>query len=140
MQSRWPALVKNKKYTTLLVFLRFPGFNADAIGNPDSEWVHLFTDAMAAAFDPFFYLFPVFDTTLLWMFPRRAKLHQGAEQLLKPIEDIIVEKKEKLRQGITSSLENNEKDLCTLVLEAEMDGSGGGLTIDEIKVFIDGVL
>ncbi|KAG0176177.1 Cytochrome P450 3A4 [Apophysomyces sp. BC1034] len=108
-------------------------FNADAIGDPDSEWVRLYNAMTSGAFHPFYFLFPIFDTTLRWMFPSRVKVHQGVGHFFAKVEEIIAEKRENLRKGRVSSLDNNEKDLCTLLLEAEMDGSGEGLTNAEIK-------
>ncbi|KAF7724272.1 Cytochrome P450 3A4 [Apophysomyces ossiformis] len=108
-------------------------FCADAIGNPENEWVELYTSVIEGAFHPFFSQFPMFDTTLRWMFPSRVQARQKADQFFAMVDEVIARKQEKLRQGQSALASNSEKDLCTLLLEAAMDGSGRGLTNDEIR-------
>ncbi|KAI7891077.1 cytochrome P450 [Mucor mucedo] len=107
------------------------GYNANAIGDKNSEWVGYYTALSKGAFDPFFFLFPIFDTTLRWMFPSRMHLHKILEVFLGKITQIIVDKREMIAKGGASSLGENEKDLCTLMIEAE-EGEGGVLTNAEM--------
>ncbi|CAO3683430.1 unnamed protein product [Umbelopsis vinacea] len=106
-------------------------YNANAIGNKDSEWVKLYTDLKEGAFNPLFFLIPAFDTKYRHLFPSRVQLHQDLKLFLRKIEDIIVEKRAKLAEG-RSLLDETEKDLCTLMLEAEADGEGSSLSNSEL--------
>lgn len=68
------------------------------------------------------------------MFPSRMHLHKILEVFLGKITQIIVDKREKIaKQGGIESLGENEKDLCTLMIEAE-EGEGGVLTNAEMMV------
>lgn len=88
------------------------------------------------AFHPFFFLFPIFDTKLRWMFPSRVRLHKVLEAFLARIDDIIVEKRALIaNNGGIGSLDDSEKDLCTLMIEAE-SGEGGTLTNEQMMVCI----
>jgi cytochrome P450 len=85
------------------------------------------------AFNPLFFLIPAFDTKYRHLFPSRVQLHQDLKLFLRKIEDIIVEKRAKLAEG-RSLLDETEKDLCTLMLEAEADGEGSSLSNSELMV------
>ncbi|KAI7897291.1 cytochrome P450 [Mucor mucedo] len=108
------------------------GYNANAIGDKNSEWVRYYTTLVKGVFNPFFFLFPIFDTKLRWMFPSRVRLHQTLKDFLAKVEQIIIEKRLLIaKQGGIDSLDDAEKDLCTLMIEAEA-GEGGALTNEEM--------
>jgi cytochrome P450 len=85
------------------------------------------------AFHPLFFLIPAFDTKYRHLFPRRVQLHQDLKRFMGKVEDIIVNKRAQLAEG-RSQLDEAEKDLCTLMLEAEADGEGSSLTNEELLV------
>lgn len=112
----------------------FEGYNANAIGDRESEWVRLFTNLKEGVFNPFFFFFPIFDTKLRWMFPSRVKVHQDLKVFLSKITEVIVEKRASFtNSGIMDSVNDNEKDLCTLMIEAE-ESEGGKLTNEQMMV------
>ncbi|KAL9537251.1 hypothetical protein MBANPS3_011946 [Mucor bainieri] len=121
-----------KKYTFDAITTAGFGHNANAIGDKESEWVHLYTSLMDGSTDPFFYLFPIFDTKLRWMFPSRTKIHQNVEVFLSKITSIIEDKRTSIaNKDYGTAVEDNEKDLCTLMIEAEAS-SGGKLSNEEM--------
>lgn len=85
---------------------------------------------------PFFILFPTFDTTLRTWFPSRRQAHKDLDDFLAMMEKIIENKRCVIReQKENNSLEDNEKDLLTLMIESEMnDGDGQVLSNEELKV------
>lgn len=110
------------------------GYNANAIGDKESEWVGLYTSFMEGVLDPFFYLFPVFDTKLRWMFPSRTRVHRNVDVFLSKITEIIENKRAAIASdSYANTTEDSEKDLCTLMIEAEAS-SGGKLTNEEMMV------
>lgn len=83
---------------------------------------------------PFYFLFPIFDTNLRWLIPSRDQLHKDLDVFLSRINDVIVEKRALIAdKGGIDSLDDNEKDLRTLMIEAE-EGEGGTLTNEEMMV------
>lgn len=108
-------------------------YNANAIGDRNSDWVKLYSDLKDGAFHPLFFLIPAFDTKYRHLFPRRVQLHQDLKRFISKIENIIVNKRAQLAEG-RSQLDEAEKDLCTLMLEAEADGEGSSLTNEELLV------
>jgi cytochrome P450 len=88
--------------------------------------------------DPLFFLFPFLDSKFLWLFPKRKLLHQKLDTFLDMLETIITHKRQDLKQGNVhnDSLEENERDLLTLMIESEMRGEGA-MKAEELKVYKD---
>ena len=79
-------------------------------------------------------MFPILDTKLRWMFPKRVQLRKDLDAFLSKIEDIVNEKRATIaKEGGVSSIDNADKDLCTLMIEAESN-EGGKLTNEEMMV------
>jgi cytochrome P450 len=73
------------------------------------------------------------DERFLWLFPERQRLHRELERFNKMIESIIVEKREKIKDGFYDVSEDHEKDLLTLMLETE-SSEGYSMTNEDIQV------
>lgn len=80
----------------------------------------------AGVFDPFFFLFPKLDSKYLWLFPKRALIHKELDKFFNMLDGIIVFKREQLNDSNyqNESLNENEKDLLTLMIESEKRGEG----------------
>lgn len=102
------------------------GFDFKAIREKDNDWVNTYNTVSKGMGDPFFFLLPIFDTKLLWLFPKRQAVHKEMSRFLKMMDQIIVQKREAIASGRNQNdaLEENEKDLLTLMIEAEAKGEG----------------
>lgn len=80
----------------------------------------------AGVFNPFFFLFPKLDSKYIWLFPKRALIHKELDRFFDMLDDIIVIKREMLNNSNyqNQSLNENEKDLLTLMIESEKRGEG----------------
>jgi hypothetical protein len=87
--------------------------------------------------DPLFGLFPSLETYFLWMFPQRKQQHRDLNCFLDMIDVIIEEKRRKVESGENQNenLQENEKDLLTLMLESESKGEGK-MENAELQVYI----
>ncbi|RCH83429.1 cytochrome P450-dit2 [Rhizopus stolonifer] len=77
----------------------------------------------------FFVLFQIFDDQLKWLFPSRVEAHQRLDHLLKRIDEMIALKRVTVTEKIGSldyysTTSDAEKDLLTLMMEAEIAGEG----------------
>lgn len=76
----------------------------------------------------FFLLFQVFDDQLKWMFPSRVEAHHHLDKLLEKIDNMVIEKRATISERINSpdyaAIPDAEKDILSLMLEAEMQGEG----------------
>ncbi|CAO3639437.1 unnamed protein product [Mucor hiemalis] len=101
------------------------GFDFDfhAISDRNNKWVHNYNSIQKGMRDPVFFLFPFLDTKLLWLFPKRRALHKQMDEFLGMLDDVIKNKRETLKKGIQNkALDENERDLLSLMIETEEDG------------------
>lgn len=77
-------------------------------------------------FDPFFFIFPKFDSDYLWMFPKRVAIFKELDRFFGMLDNIIESKREMIKDEDyqNDSLNENEKDLLTLLIESESRGEG----------------
>lgn len=111
------------------------GFEFNAISDPDSGgWVKTYEEISRNLEDPLFFIFPILDKKLLWMFPKRLQAHKEMDRFLNMIDGIIVNKREVLEKEKLENkpLEENEKDLLTLMIESENRGEGN-MSNSELK-------
>lgn len=110
-------------------------FDFDAIADRENSWVSIYNNIKHGIADPLFFMFPILEAKFLWMFPKRKQLHKDLEQFLGMIRNVIEDKRRKIENGENQNenLEENEKDLLTLMLESEMKGEGK-MTNEELEV------
>ncbi|KAG2200780.1 hypothetical protein INT46_002171 [Mucor plumbeus] len=109
------------------------GFDFDAIKNDNSAWVITYNSIKAALQDPFYFLFPIFDQSLLWLFPKRMAIHKEMDRFNNMLSQVIENKRAHIASGIQNdNLQENEKDVLTLLIESEQRGEGA-LTDEELR-------
>ncbi|KAG2195573.1 hypothetical protein INT47_001320 [Mucor saturninus] len=121
-----------RKYTLDVIGKAGFGFDFNAIRDPNSEWVKTYEGISKAMEDPLFFIFPILDKDLLWMFPKRIQAHKEMERFLKMLDGVILNKREALEKEKLENKEENEKDLLTLMIESENRGEGN-LSNSELK-------
>lgn len=100
----------------------------------DNKWTDLYSDVSEGFGDYKFSIFPSFEKQWLWLFPKRRELHRKLEEFLNMLDNLIQKKKESLtHEENQSDLEENEKDLLTLMIESEQKGEGA-LSDENLKV------
>jgi cytochrome P450 len=101
------------------------GFDFNAIADKNNQYVKIYNDINDGMRDPKFFLFPKMDTKFLWMFPKRQELHREMDEFLEMLDGVIQNKKNALKEGAhNDSLEENEKDLLSLMIESGEKGEG----------------
>ncbi|KAI9345055.1 cytochrome P450 [Pilaira anomala] len=100
------------------------GFEFNAIHDRDSEWVTRYNKLSDALRDPLYFLFPVLDAKFRWLFPQRQKIHQEMKLFSNMLNKIIQHKKEMIKNGVKNDvLEDNERDLLSLMIESGKEGN-----------------
>ncbi|KAI8094932.1 cytochrome P-450 cyp509A1 [Gilbertella persicaria] len=102
------------------------GFDFNATVDPKSKWVEIYDSINDGLQDPLFFMFPSFDHQWLWLFPKRKAIHDKLDIFLKMMDNVITTKRKDIRQGkvTNDNLEEHEKDILTLMIEAEERGEG----------------
>jgi cytochrome P450 len=113
------------------------GFDFHAIDDVNSKWVNVYTDINDGLRDRKFFSFPILDQKFLWLLPKRRQLHKKMDYFLDMLDDVIKVKRDLLKKGHVHNddLEENERDLLTLMIESE-NRDEGNLSDAELKVKI----
>jgi cytochrome P450 len=128
------SLILSLRFTLDAIGLVGFGFEFNATNKPDGEWVIAYNDVADHIGDFKYLFFPILDTTFLGLFPERQKKHESLNKLNKLFDEIIEHKKSELAKGSASKVEENEKDLLTLMIEAGGEDTGKeALTSAELR-------
>lgn len=102
------------------------GFDFECVSVVDNKWLKGYDNIRDNFADLFFILFQIFDDELKWMFPHRVSAHKDLDRLLANIDNVIAERKAEMASNATnpSKVPDAEKDILTLMLEAEQQGEG----------------
>ncbi|KAI8144471.1 cytochrome P-450 cyp509A1, partial [Fennellomyces sp. T-0311] len=100
------------------------GFDFRAISQPRNEWVGRYASIVKGFVDTRFLLFPFIEKYLLSFFPERRKKHEELTTFQNMLQQIITNKRKSLLTAKNSNLNQSEKDLLTLMLEAGEEGNG----------------
>lgn len=113
------------------------GFDFGCVTVVDNEWIKVYDNIRHNLTDPFFILFQIFDDELKWMFPHRVAAHKDLDKLLSNIDKVVTERKTEmaLKDSKFCNIPEAEKDILTLMLEAEQQGEGK-LSDLELKVCV----
>jgi cytochrome P450 len=93
------------------------GYDFEALNNPENEKVDIYNSIMAGIQDPLYFIFPILERRFLWALPKRRELYRKLEDMNEVFYSIIQHKRETLA-SMKTSIEDTEKDLLTLMLEA----------------------
>ena len=121
-------------YVKLHAYIKLVDFDFNAVQDKDSEWVSRYNTVMTSAFEIPYIMFPILETWLLPFNSSRKYKHAEADKFLRMIDQIIIEKRKTLQnKSSASEKEDQEKDLLTMMIEAENSGEGV-MTNEELRV------
>lgn len=83
--------------------------------------------------NPFFMIFPAFDTKWVHWFKKRQQVHDNMAKFKENLDNIITEKRALVAKNMSDGLES-EKDLLTLMIESEMSLGGETMSNEELRV------
>ena len=100
----------------------------------NNEWIDIYRSFSHGLNDLKYLVFPILEERHLWLFPKRKQQHDNLNKFKVMVDTVIQHKRELLKNGQTSNanLDENEKDLLTLLMEGEE--SEKGMTDEELKV------
>ncbi|KAI8877202.1 cytochrome P450 [Backusella circina FSU 941] len=128
----WSDLMQ--RWTLDAIGLAGFGFDFHAIKDKKSEWVCIYESVVHGMLDPLYFMFPFLDRYFLWMNPGRQVLFKNMEKFNGMLSTMVEGKRASVKSGQVhnENLEENEKDLLTLLIEGEAKGDGS-LTDEELK-------
>jgi cytochrome P450 len=120
LSTRGCILTAKFSFTLDVIGLAAFDYDFEALDNPNNEKVENYNIIMEGIRDPVFFFFPILEKRFLWAFPRRRGLHRKMDDMDKLFYSIIDHKRQTLASK-KGSVEDAEKDLLTLMLEANED-------------------
>lgn len=109
-------------------------FDFNSLADPEGVWPKYYHSVFEGVKDPVFMFFPWLERKLLFLFPERRRLHQVLDKFLVMLDEVIANKRAILKERTGNvNLNDNEKDLLTLMIESEMLGEGA-LSNEELMV------
>ncbi|RUS18930.1 cytochrome P450 [Endogone sp. FLAS-F59071] len=122
-----------QRFTLDAIGLAGFGFDFNSI-DAENSWASTYNQIMAGASEPLFAIFPILEKHFLWAFPKRRELHKKMDRLDSLFMEVIENKKRTIqREGAELSGDDNEKDLLTLMIEANETEKLGGLSDLELR-------
>ncbi|KAH8555194.1 cytochrome P450 [Umbelopsis sp. PMI_123] len=106
-----------QRFTLDVIGLAGFGYDFEALDNPDNEKVNTYNDVQDGVRNPLYFFFPILDRQFLWALPKRRGLHKKVD-VMNDIFNSIIENKRRTLANMKESMEDAEKDLLTLMLEA----------------------
>ncbi|KAI8330262.1 cytochrome P450 [Choanephora cucurbitarum] len=103
------------------------GFDFNAIKEKDNDWINTYNAINAGFTNPIYLLFPFLDQKDSFLLsPARRKVHYHMTRFLNMVDQIILQKRQAVKEGNLENdyLAENEKDLLTLMIEGELRGEG----------------
>jgi cytochrome P450 len=93
------------------------GYDFEALDNPENEKVDIYNSIMAGIQNAVYFIFPILEKRFLWALPKRRELYRKLDDMNEVFYSVIQHKRETLA-SMKTSIEDTEKDLLTLMLEA----------------------
>ncbi|CAM0143053.1 unnamed protein product [Umbelopsis sp. WA50703] len=121
-----------QRFTLDVIGLAGFGYDFQSLDNPDSERVKTYNSVMEGMRTPLFYFFPFLEKHLLWAFPTRRQQHLDCDIMFGHYQHVIENKRRVLSEQ-KQRLEDPEKDLLTLMIEAGEDDPSQALTDKELR-------
>ncbi|KAI9307943.1 cytochrome P450 [Cunninghamella echinulata] len=99
------------------------GVDFEALTNPDSIWTSTYENVRVGLRNPLPFLFPFVDNHFRFLIPGRTKMVKAVQKLNTLILEMANERRQLVKESMQdNSIPESEKDLLTLMLEAEERG------------------
>lgn len=109
-------------------------FDFNSLEDPDGIYPTQYKEIIKGTRDPVFIFFPFIERRLGFLFKKSGRTKRLISEFYDMINEIVVHKRHVLEHSsVNENLDENEKDLLTLMIEAELQGEGA-LSNDELMV------
>ncbi|KAG2187291.1 hypothetical protein INT44_004976 [Umbelopsis vinacea] len=114
-----------QRFTLDVIGLAAFGYDFEALGDPKNAKVDTYNTIMDGLRNPIYFFFPILEKRFLWALPKRRAVHNRMEDMNQIFYSIIENKRQTL-ENMKGLAEDAEKDLLTLMLEANADSKEAG--------------
>ncbi|CDS08805.1 hypothetical protein LRAMOSA10166 [Lichtheimia ramosa] len=121
-----------ERFTLDVIGLAGFGFDFHAVEDSNSEWLIRYSRIAIETVNPWFSIFYSLDQKYRFLFPSRVEIHHEMDIMRNMMDEIIMNKRQALKNRDESQVAESERDLLTLMIEAENSGEGA-MTNDELR-------
>jgi cytochrome P450 len=111
-----------RRFTLDVIGLAAFDYDFEALDTPANEKVDNYNHIMDGIVKPIYIFMPILEKRFLWALPKRRELHRKMDDMNKLFYSVIEQKRHTLASK-KDSVEDAEKDLLTLMLEASEEST-----------------
>lgn len=105
-------------------------------GDPEG-WLDTFESVSSGLLSPTTTIFSALDPLFLLISPTRKRCQKSLDYINNKFDEIAQQKRELIQKGVTSNTPESEKNLLTLMLEAEQRGEA---MVDPIELRVNSTI
>lgn len=109
------------------------GFNFQALKGDPEEWTKTYNTFILSLFDPWLSVFASVDFLIKFISPKRRRVIKASIKFNSMLDDLTNKRRQEILEGEKKSTPESEKDLLTLMIEADMR-EGGDASTEELRV------
>lgn len=111
------------------------GFNFQSLKGDPEGWTSKYNIVVSALFNPFVNLFAKYDFLIKYISPERRRVIKATDEFNLMLSDLADKRRQEILDGETKDIPDHEKDLLTLMIEADIR-EGIKTTTTELRVCI----
>lgn len=120
-------------YTYNTDFFCFIGFDFQSLKGDPEGWTRKYNEIIGALFDPWINVFAKIDHLMPYISPKRRRQMKATKEFIAMVDQLADKRRQEILNGDKKHLEESEKDLLTLMIEADIS-QGLGTTTTELRV------
>ncbi|CEP12638.1 hypothetical protein [Parasitella parasitica] len=121
-----------KAFTIDALGLSAFGFDFQSLNGDPEGWTETYNIAIAGLFDPFINIFVKVDFMMNYISSKRKRINKAITRFNSMLEDLANKRRQEILNGETLGVPENEKDLLTLMIEADIR-EGSRTTSTELR-------
>ncbi|CAO3614068.1 unnamed protein product [Mucor hiemalis] len=119
-----PITLRMKSMTLDILGLAAFDFNFQSLRGDPEGWTKTYNVAIAGLFNPWINIFAKVDFLLHYISPQRRRINNATLKFSSMLDELADKKREEILAGSNSDIPENEKDLLTLMIEADIRDKG----------------
>ncbi|KAG2187287.1 hypothetical protein INT44_004972 [Umbelopsis vinacea] len=122
-----------QRFTLDAIGLAAFGYDFEALDCPENEKVDTYNSIMTGIQNAVYFIFPILEKRFLWALPKRRDLYRKLDDMNEIFYSVIQHKRDTLA-SMKHSIEDTEKDLLTLMLEANEEAVDADHRLSDLEL------